>query len=196
MKQLTACCGLDCESCEARIATIANDDELREKTARKWSAMNNAPEITAELFSSTLPAQKKISRPDARFIYGDSTPPDKKNNRHMRASCRRQCSGAEKQTGSLIQPLSHPSKNTSASRRNIVSPYILPGKKTTAKTKNTKNVCTDEKNYIISPTLNGHSSVGRALVSKTKCREFESLCPCRTTKTTFPAVFLLAKTFF
>jgi len=47
MKQLTACCGLDCESCEARIATIANDDELREKTARKWSAMNNAPEITA-----------------------------------------------------------------------------------------------------------------------------------------------------
>lgn len=114
----------------------------------------------------------------------------------MRASCRRQCSGAEKQTGSLIQPLSHPSKNTSASRRNIVSPYILPGKKTTAKTKNTKNVCTDEKNYIISPTLNGHSSVGRALVSKTKCREFESLCPCRTTKTAFPAVFLLAKTFF
>ena len=47
-----------------------------------------------------------------------------------------------------------------------------------SKTKNTKNVCTDEKNYIISPTLNGHSSVGRALVSKTKCREFESLCPC------------------
>ena len=42
-----ACCGLDCESCDARIATVKNDDELREKTAQKWSAMNNAPEITA-----------------------------------------------------------------------------------------------------------------------------------------------------
>ena len=46
MKQLIACCGLDCESCDARKATVSNDDELREKTARKWSEMNNAPEIT------------------------------------------------------------------------------------------------------------------------------------------------------
>ena len=44
MKQLIACCGLDCET---RIATIENDNALREKTAQKWSAMNNAPEITA-----------------------------------------------------------------------------------------------------------------------------------------------------
>ena len=48
MKQLIACCGLDCESCDARIATVENDNELKEKTARKWSVMNNAPEITAE----------------------------------------------------------------------------------------------------------------------------------------------------
>ena len=47
MKQLIACCGLDCEGCDARIATVRNDNELREKTARKWSVMNNAPEITA-----------------------------------------------------------------------------------------------------------------------------------------------------
>ncbi len=47
MKQLIACCGLDCERCDARLATVADDDALREKTARKWSAMNNAPEITA-----------------------------------------------------------------------------------------------------------------------------------------------------
>ena len=47
MKQLIACCGLDCESCDARIATVENNNELREETARKWSAMNNAPEITA-----------------------------------------------------------------------------------------------------------------------------------------------------
>ena len=48
MKQLIACCGLDCESCDARIATVNNDSELKEKTAQKWSVMNNAPEITAE----------------------------------------------------------------------------------------------------------------------------------------------------
>ena len=47
MKKLIACCGLDCESCDARIATVGNDDELRKKTARKWSVLNNAPEITA-----------------------------------------------------------------------------------------------------------------------------------------------------
>lgn len=47
MKQLIACCGLDCEGCDTRIATVRNDNELREKTARKWSVMNNAPEITA-----------------------------------------------------------------------------------------------------------------------------------------------------
>ena len=32
MKQLIACCGLDCENCDARIATINNDDKLREET--------------------------------------------------------------------------------------------------------------------------------------------------------------------
>jgi hypothetical protein len=48
MKQLIACCGLDCETCDARVATLRNDDELREKTAREWSEMNNSPEITAE----------------------------------------------------------------------------------------------------------------------------------------------------
>lgn len=47
MKQLIACCGLDCESCDARIATVRNDNELREKTAKKWSEMNNTAEITA-----------------------------------------------------------------------------------------------------------------------------------------------------
>ncbi len=47
IKPLIACCGLDCENCEARIATVANDDELREKTAQKWSTMNHAPEIRA-----------------------------------------------------------------------------------------------------------------------------------------------------
>lgn len=34
------CCGLDCEKCDARIATITNDDVLREKTAALWTKLN------------------------------------------------------------------------------------------------------------------------------------------------------------
>ena len=30
MNPLIACCGLDCEACDARIATITNDNALRE----------------------------------------------------------------------------------------------------------------------------------------------------------------------
>lgn len=43
-----AYCGLDCEKCDARIATINNDDKLREATARKWCEMNHTDQITPE----------------------------------------------------------------------------------------------------------------------------------------------------
>lgn len=52
-KQLIACCGLDCQNCEVRIATITNDDNLREQTAQKWSIINNAPQITASTINCT-----------------------------------------------------------------------------------------------------------------------------------------------
>lgn len=48
MNQLIAYCGLDCEACEARKATINNDDELRKEVSRKWCAMNNTDQITPE----------------------------------------------------------------------------------------------------------------------------------------------------
>jgi hypothetical protein len=48
MKPLIACCGIDCEKCDARMATVANDDKLREETAQKWREMFNSPSITAE----------------------------------------------------------------------------------------------------------------------------------------------------
>ena len=48
MKQLIACCGIDCENCDARTATVNNDNELKEKTAKMWSEMYQAPHITAE----------------------------------------------------------------------------------------------------------------------------------------------------
>ena len=50
MNELIACCGLDCEKCDARIATVTNDDSLREKTAQLWSEMNHAP-ITKEMIN-------------------------------------------------------------------------------------------------------------------------------------------------
>ena len=39
MNQYIACCGLNCETCEARIATVNNDDTLREKVAALWSEL-------------------------------------------------------------------------------------------------------------------------------------------------------------
>ncbi len=47
-KDYIAYCGLDCETCEARLATINDDCELREKVAKQWSELNNA-EITPEM---------------------------------------------------------------------------------------------------------------------------------------------------
>jgi hypothetical protein len=36
-------CGLDCEQCEAFIATRNNDDALRIKVAEEWARLYNAP---------------------------------------------------------------------------------------------------------------------------------------------------------
>ena len=43
MKNEIACCGLDCETCDAYLATIHDDQPLRERTARLWSELNRAP---------------------------------------------------------------------------------------------------------------------------------------------------------
>jgi hypothetical protein len=53
MDKLIACCGLNCASCEARIATINDDDELRKATAEKWETIYNASGITAEMINCT-----------------------------------------------------------------------------------------------------------------------------------------------
>ena len=41
MNNYIAYCGLECEACEAHIATINDDNELRMKVAREWSELNN-----------------------------------------------------------------------------------------------------------------------------------------------------------
>lgn len=43
MKKMIGFCGLDCEKCDAYIATISDDQALRIKTAKLWSELNHAP---------------------------------------------------------------------------------------------------------------------------------------------------------
>lgn len=40
---MIAYCELDCEKCDAYLATIHDDQKLREKTAKLWAQLNNAP---------------------------------------------------------------------------------------------------------------------------------------------------------
>lgn len=53
MNKLISCCGLNCETCDAYIATMKNSDELRKQTAEKWQKMFNAPEIKIESINCT-----------------------------------------------------------------------------------------------------------------------------------------------
>ena len=53
MEKLIACCGLNCAACDARIATIANDNDLRARTAEKWRVQYNTPDITPEMINCT-----------------------------------------------------------------------------------------------------------------------------------------------
>lgn len=52
MNSLIACCGLNCETCDARIATLTNDKVLQEKTAALWTKLNGVP-ISAEMICCT-----------------------------------------------------------------------------------------------------------------------------------------------
>lgn len=50
MNRMIAYCGLDCEKCNAYIATVNDDDALREKTAQLWSELNHV-EITPAMIN-------------------------------------------------------------------------------------------------------------------------------------------------
>lgn len=52
MNQLIGCCGLDCEKCDARVATVTNDNALREKTAALWTKLNGVT-ISPEMINCT-----------------------------------------------------------------------------------------------------------------------------------------------
>ena len=69
MNGYIAYCGLDCETCEARLVTVGNDDELRIKVAREWSALNGV-EITPEMINCS-----GCRIPGAKSVYCDSLCP-------------------------------------------------------------------------------------------------------------------------
>ena len=50
MNDYIAYCGLDCEACDARLATVNNDHALRQKVARLWSELNGV-DITPEMIN-------------------------------------------------------------------------------------------------------------------------------------------------
>lgn len=52
MNPYIAYCGLNCEKCDAYLATVHNDSGLREKTAQLWSELNGVP-ITADMINCT-----------------------------------------------------------------------------------------------------------------------------------------------
>lgn len=53
MKNPIACCGINCESCDAYNATIKNDDLLRKATAENWQKMFQVPEIDYRTINCT-----------------------------------------------------------------------------------------------------------------------------------------------
>ncbi len=53
MEKLISCCGLNCATCDARIATVENNDELRKATADKWRVGYNAPDLSFEMINCT-----------------------------------------------------------------------------------------------------------------------------------------------
>ena len=63
VNEYIAYCGLDCETCEAHIATVNNDDDLRIKVAKEWSELNGV-EITPEMINCAGDSFLRFTLPD------------------------------------------------------------------------------------------------------------------------------------
>ena len=71
MNDYIAYCGLDCERCEARLATVNNDDSLRQEIAHEWSELNGA-EITPEMINCSGCRIEGVKSTLLRFAVPDS----------------------------------------------------------------------------------------------------------------------------
>jgi hypothetical protein len=52
-EKIIAYCGLNCAACDARIATVTNDNELRAKVGKEWKARYNEPDILPAMINCT-----------------------------------------------------------------------------------------------------------------------------------------------
>lgn len=50
MKEMIGYCGIDCEQCDVYLATVNRDEALRERTAKKWSELNQVEITPAMLY--------------------------------------------------------------------------------------------------------------------------------------------------
>lgn len=66
MNKLIAYCGLNCEKCDAYLATLNNDQTLRKKTAALWSKLNNVTIRTEDINCEGCRANGK------KTIYSES----------------------------------------------------------------------------------------------------------------------------
>ena len=48
MERMTAICGLDCATCDARLATVAKDEKAKARVAAEWRAMFHSDEINEQ----------------------------------------------------------------------------------------------------------------------------------------------------
>ncbi len=67
MNKFIAYCGLDCETCEARLATVTDDNVLREKVAEEWSKLNSI-KITPEEINCTGCRMEGVKTPYCESI--------------------------------------------------------------------------------------------------------------------------------
>jgi hypothetical protein len=51
MEKCIACCGIDCATCNARIATVTDDNGLRTKVAEEWKIRYHVPELLPEMIN-------------------------------------------------------------------------------------------------------------------------------------------------
>jgi hypothetical protein len=53
MEKIISCCGLNCATCDARISTVNNDQDLRIATAEKWKAAYKNEVLLPEMINCT-----------------------------------------------------------------------------------------------------------------------------------------------
>jgi hypothetical protein len=53
MEKLIACCGLNCATCDARIATVTNNIELLIETTEKWKVHYEVSDLFTDMIKCT-----------------------------------------------------------------------------------------------------------------------------------------------